>query len=114
MAWNVSRKKGHNVRTELESLMYVLMFVLAGGILPWRHIPLDHHNLAATRFGLMASDEFSRCVLERVPDKSRNMLYRLRELFFSPDYSTDVTPERFIAELHLQEYYCIAQSSLGS
>ncbi|KAL0033471.1 hypothetical protein WJX77_010859 [Trebouxia sp. C0004] len=67
MGWNVIRNKGHLVSTELESLFYVLIFVLAGGILPWRHTPFEDHNLAATVFGIMASDEFSARVLKRVP-----------------------------------------------
>ena len=101
MGWNVTRKKGHLVSTELESLFYVLIFVLAGGILPWRHTPFEDHNLAATVFGIMASDEFSARVLKRVPGVCHDTLNRLHRLFFSPDYATDVTPKRFISELHL-------------
>lgn len=101
MGWNVIRKRGHLVSTELESLLYVLIFVLTGGILPWRHTPFEDHNLAATVFGIMASDEFSERVLKRVPRTCHDMLNRLRRLFFPADYATDVTPERFISELHL-------------
>lgn len=49
----------------------------------------------------MASDEFSARVLKRVPGVCHEILNRLRRLFFSPDYATDVSPERFISELHL-------------
>ncbi|KAL0020854.1 hypothetical protein WJX77_002314 [Trebouxia sp. C0004] len=101
MGWNVIRKKGHLVSTELESLFYVFTFVVASGILPWRHTPFEDHNLAATVFDIMASDEFSARDLKRVPGVCHDMLDRLRRLFFSPDYATDVTPERFISELHL-------------
>ena len=101
MGWNVIRQKGHLVSTELESLLYVLIFVLTGGILPWRHIPFEDHNLAAIVFGVMASDEFSERVLKRVPRTCHDMLDRLRRLFFPAGYATDVTPERFISELHL-------------
>lgn len=81
--------------------MYGLIFVLTGGILPWRHTPFEDHNLAAIVFGVMASGEFSVRVQNRVPGTCHDMLNRLRRLFFSPDYATDITPERFISELHL-------------
>ncbi|KAL3162655.1 hypothetical protein ABBQ38_008700 [Trebouxia sp. C0009 RCD-2024] len=102
MAWNVIRKQGHTVSTELESLMYVLMFILSGGILPWRHVLLQDCNLAAIRYGIMASSEFTKRLVSRTPAQCHKMLYRLRDLFFfTPGYSVAVTPDAFIAELCL-------------
>lgn len=59
MGLNVIRKTGHNVSTELESLMYALIFILTGGILPWRHVAIDNHLLPAIRVGDLAASEFS-------------------------------------------------------
>ena len=102
MGLNVLRKKGHNVSTELETLMYVLMFTLSGGKLPWRHIESDHPHLTPVRFGVMASSfEFSHRVLKHTPNRCRDLMDRLRLLFFTPVYRTNVTCAEFIAELHL-------------
>ncbi|KAL0034529.1 hypothetical protein WJX79_006917 [Trebouxia sp. C0005] len=59
MGWNVIRKKGHLVSTELESLFYVLIFVLAGGwfclgvtphlrITTWRQLYLASWHLTSS------------------------------------------------------------------
>ncbi|KAL0019659.1 hypothetical protein WJX77_010649 [Trebouxia sp. C0004] len=102
MGLNVIRKQGHCVSTELETLMYVLIFTLSGGILPWRHLDSDDHNLSSVKCGVMtSSSEFFRRVLTYVPKKCWDVLDRLRKLFFTPDYSTDVTCAKFTAELHL-------------
>lgn len=74
--------------------MYVLVFTLSGGI--------DDHNLTSVKCGVMTSaSEFFRRVLTYVPKESWDVLGRLRKLFFTPDYSTDVTCAEIIAELHL-------------
>ena len=102
MGLNVIRKQGHCVSTELETLMYVLIFTLSGGILPWRHLDIDDHNLTSVKCGVMTSaSEFFRRVLTYVPKECWDVLDRLRKLFFTPDYSTHVTCAKFIAELHL-------------
>ena len=65
MAVDVLRKKGHDVSTELETLMYVLIFTLSGGILPCHHMQSDNHNLTSVKCGVMAcSVEFSLKSLE--------------------------------------------------
>ncbi|KAL3162352.1 hypothetical protein ABBQ32_010035 [Trebouxia sp. C0010 RCD-2024] len=102
MGLNVIRKQGHCVSTELETLMYVLVFTLSGGILPWRHLDIDDYNLSSVKCGVMTSaSEFFRRVLTYVPKECWDVLDRLRKLFFTPDYCTDVTCAKFIAELHL-------------
>ena len=102
MGLNVIRKQGLCVSTELETLMYVMIFILSGGILPWRHMAPDDHNLTSVRSGVMTSaSEFLRRVLTRVPKECWDVLDRLRKLFFTPDYNTDVTCANFSAELHL-------------
>ncbi|KAL3130716.1 hypothetical protein ABBQ38_000065 [Trebouxia sp. C0009 RCD-2024] len=102
MGVNVIRKQGQCVSTELETLMYVLIFTLSGGILPWRHLDIDDHNHSSVKCGVMTSaSEFFRRVLTYVPKECWDVLERLRKLFCTPDYSTDVTCAEFIAELHL-------------
>ena len=82
--------------------MYVFIFILTDGILPWRHVAIDDRHLPSIRFGVMASCEFSEKVLSCVRAECHSMLSRLRDLFFSPaGYSTSVTPDMFIAQLHL-------------
>ena len=99
MGSNVIRRQGHCVSTELETLMYVLIFTLSGGILPWRHLDIDDHNLTSVKCGVMTSaSEFFRRVLTYVPKECWDVLGRLSKLFFTPDYSTDVTCTKFIAD----------------
>ena len=82
--------------------MYVLIFTLSGGLLPWRHLDIDDHKLGTVKCGVMTSpSEFSRRVLAYVPEQCWDVLDRLRNLFFTPDYNIDVTCANFIAELHL-------------
>ena len=102
MALNVMRKQGHGVSTELETLMYVLIFTLSGGVLPWRHMLSDDRNLISVKCGVMASSvEFSHRVLKYIPKECYDVVERLRQLFFTPEYRTDVTCAEFIANLHL-------------
>ena len=100
MALNVERKHGHNVSTELETLMYVLIFIVSGGILPWRNMHAD--MLVLVKFAIMSNpDFFSERVLTRVPRVCEDVLKRMRKLFFTPDCHTDVSCAAFINELHL-------------
>ena len=82
--------------------MYVLIFTLSGGILPWRHLPVDDHNQTSVKSGVMASSyEFSHRVVSYIPKECWGMLNCLRELVFAPDYNTQVTCTDFVAGLHL-------------
>ena len=102
MVLNVLHKKGHGVNTELETLMYVLIFTFSGGILPWRHMQRDNRNLTAVKCGIMASSvEFSLRVLKYIPKECCDVVEWLRQLFFTPHYRTDVTCAEFIANLHV-------------
>ena len=102
MALNILRKKGHGVSTELETLMYVLIFTLSGGFLPWRHMQSDDHNLTSVKCRVMASSvEFSLRVLTYIPKECCDVVDRLRHLFFAPEHRTNVTCAEFIANLHL-------------
>ena len=102
MGLNVLRKNGHNVSTELETWLYVLIFTLSGGILPWRHMDSEDRHLTSVRCGIMASSfEFSHKVLKYIPQECCDVVDRLRQLFFRPNYRTDVTCAEFIANLRL-------------
>lgn len=102
MGLNVIYGQGHCVSTELETLLYVLIFTLSGGILPWRHRAFDDHDRTSVKSGVMTSNiEFSRRVLTYVPQECWDVLERLRKLFFTPAYITSVTCADFIAELRL-------------
>lgn len=82
--------------------MYVLLFTLSGGELPWRHMESDHSNLTSFKYGVMASSyEFSHRVLKYIPNKCCEVKDRLRLSFFTPLYRTDFTCDEFIDELHM-------------
>lgn len=70
MGLNVIYGQGHCVSTELETLLYVSIFTLSGGILPWRHRAFDDHDHTSVKSGVMTSNiEFSRRVLTYVPQE---------------------------------------------
>ena len=84
MGLNVIRKKGHSVSAnyKLETLMYVFdTQILSGGILLWRHMDVDDHNLTAVKYGLMASQ---RKVPSHIPKECWDVVNRLRKLILTP------------------------------
>ena len=51
MGSNVVQKQDHCISTELETLMYVCtrVDIHTGGVLPWRHMGIDDHNLTSLK-----------------------------------------------------------------
>ena len=89
---------GHSMGTELESLMYVIIFILSGGRLPWAKA---HRDPAFFRQGTMTLC-FSSRVLTRIPEQCHAWVSRLQALFFSGVYvKPSVTCQAFRAACFL-------------
>ena len=98
MSIAVLMEMGHSVGTELESLMYVIIFILSGGRLPWAKV---HRNPAYFRQGTMTLS-FSSRVLDRIPEQCHAWVSRLQALFFSGGYvKPSVTCQSFRAACFL-------------
>jgi hypothetical protein len=59
--------KVQNVSTELESLMYVLLYIATAGRLIWRTYGLQHVEAGHVKFACMTA-RFHNDVLERISD----------------------------------------------
>ena len=108
MACNVIKDGKHSVSTELETVLYVVIFILSNSVVSWRHIPADDHLAFATRVGIMTA-AFKDKVLDKVPPNwSHGWLRRLRgNLFFSkkegePNYNPSVTCAQFLEACYLE------------
>lgn len=85
MGLNILRRKVHCVSTDLGTctLMYVLIFILSGGVLPWHHMDLDDHALTSLRYAAMApSHGFSKGVLCYIPRQCWDVCGPLAQLAF--------------------------------
>ena len=104
MGLNILRRKVHCVSTDLGTctLMYVLIFILSGGVLPWQHMDLDDLTLTSLRYAAMAPFHgFLKGVLCYIPRQCWDVVDRLRNLLFTPDYKRNVKCADFMAQLQL-------------
>lgn len=95
MALQTLKGGGQSIGTELETVLYVIMYVLLGGVLPWRDYLHEGAGYIAERQGFMTLS-FEEQVLAKAPCEARAWLRRMRDLFFMQgEYDTKVTCEQF-------------------
>ena len=95
-------KQSQSEASEYESCFYVLLYLLAGGDLPWRHFSVSQEGAYAKCF--LIQSEFQK-VLDIIPSTVHTKILQLREIFFPVgkyDLS-EVTFEKMEAGLHYMD-----------
>lgn len=89
-----------NVSTELESLMYVLLYIATAGRLIWRTYGLHHVEAGHVKFACMTA-RFRDEVLVRIPDPAlKEVAIAMQRLFFPGcQHRSDVTVKEFQSAL---------------
>ncbi|KAK9805547.1 hypothetical protein WJX72_004494 [[Myrmecia] bisecta] len=101
MALDVMKHGKHSIGTELETVLYLIIFILGKGVVTWCHTAADDHLATSIRAGAMTVD-FQDKVLARVPSSCHQWLTRLRNLFFSNNsYDPSVTCAQFLEACYL-------------
>ena len=92
--------KVQNVSTELESLMYVLLYIATAGRLIWRTYGLQHVEAGHVKFACMTA-RFHNDVLERISDPAlKEVATAIQRLFFpGSQHRSDVTVKEFQSAL---------------
>jgi hypothetical protein len=105
MALKVLDEQGHSIATELESLFYIMLFLLSKGHLHWQKLGVDHHMVLTCKAGaVLYKRAFERKVLKYVDSSAWDMLNRLRDAFFldvNRNWYQAITIDDFKANLHL-------------
>ena len=79
MACDVMKRGKHSIGTELETVLYVIIFILSNGVVTWRHIDAYDHLACEARVRVMTVG-FEDRVLVKVPPSCHKWLRRLRDL----------------------------------
>ncbi|EFJ36385.1 hypothetical protein SELMODRAFT_404331 [Selaginella moellendorffii] len=98
----------HCLSSEMESLMYVLVYLAMGRRVPWR---FSGANIVSMYKRALFSNvqTFEQRVVSHVDDKLlQEQLRRLQKLFFVPTYRHDVRYEEFCQELLLDDAQLVA------
>ena len=95
IARSVLEGKGHSLSTELESLMYVTAFLAVQGHAHWGNKPVAPMALAFKTATFLDQENFDHFVVQRSRHELKELVNRLRDLFWKPTYQRDVTTEQF-------------------
>ena len=98
MARDVLQCKGYTVSSELESLMYVTVFLALSGVVRWAKSS-NRNALAFETESFCDQENFEQHVLRRC---CKDLVQRLRDLFWKPIYQRNVTALQFQQALHSQ------------
>jgi Fungal protein kinase len=102
LALGVLCKTGHTLATELESLFYILLYLLSGGHLHWQGLDLSHHMVLTARAGAMLyPPAFQAVVLRRVHEKAHPLLLELRKKIFEDEITIQVFRDTLTQQQHL-------------
>lgn len=101
MARDVLQCKGYTVSSELESLMYVAVFLALSGVVRWAKSS-NRSALAFKTESFCDQENFEQHVLRRCRKDLVVVVQRLQDLFWKPTYQRNVTALQFQQALHSQ------------
>ncbi len=88
----------HSIGTELETIFYVIIFVLLDGVHPWDKALFEGADYITFRLGCMLPCCFEEQILAKVPHEAQAWVLRMHDLFFPPGtchYTTEVSCQEF-------------------
>jgi len=95
IARSVLEGEGYTLSSELESLMYVLVFLAVDGAVHWGNMPIGSTALDVKVATFYEQQSFEKYVLQRCRSDLMQVVKRLRKLFWQPTYQHSVTPLQF-------------------
>ncbi len=99
IARSVLAGEGYTVSSELESLMYVFVFMAVDGAAHWGNKYIGATALHAKVAIFYEQESFEKYVLRRCRSDLVQAVKRLRNLFWRPTYQRSVTPLQFCQAL---------------
>ena len=87
--------EGYTLSSELESLMYVLVFFAVDGFAHWGNKPIGPAALDVKVATFADQESFKNYVLHRCRLDLMEQVKRLRNLFWEPTYQRSITPLQF-------------------
>lgn len=103
IARSVLEGEGYSLSSELESLMYVLVFLAVNGVAHWANQRVRPAALLSTKVASFAENEsFNRYVVKRCRSDLVGVVERLQKLFWQPSYQRNISPEQFHEALILK------------
>lgn len=95
VARSVLQRQGYTVSSELESLMYVTVFLTLSGVVCWAKSPTSPSALAFKTESFCDQENFERYVLRCCREDLVMVVQRLWDLFWKPTYQSNVTALQF-------------------
>ena len=95
IAQSVLAGEGYTLSSELESLMYVLVFLAVDGAAHWGNKPIGRTALDVKVATFAEEESFSKKVLDRCHSDLKDVVLRLRNLFWQPRYQRNITHVQF-------------------
>lgn len=102
IAQSVLEGEGYSLSLELESLMYVLVFLVVNGDAHWGNQCIWPAALNAKVASFAESEGFNVYVVKRCRPDVVGVVERLQKLFWQPSYQCNINPEQFHKALILK------------
>ena len=99
IARSVLEGEGYTLSSELESLMYVLVFLAVNGAAHWGNKPIGPAALDVKVATFSEQESFEKYVIQRCRSDLMQAVKRLRNLFWQPTYKRSITPWQFCQAL---------------
>ncbi len=99
IARSVLEGEGYTLSSELESLMYVLVFLAVDGAAHWGNKPIGPAAWDVKVATFSEQESFEKYVLRRCRSDLMQVVKRLRNLFWQPTYQRSITPWQFCQAL---------------
>jgi serine/threonine protein kinase len=95
IARSVLEGEGYSLSSELESLMYVLVFLAVDGAAHWGNKPIGPAALDVKVATFGEQESFDKYVLRRCRSDLMQAVKRLRNVFWEPTYQRNITTLQF-------------------
>ena len=95
IARSVLEGEGYTLSSELESLMYIVIFLAVDGVAHWGNKPVGPWALAFKVQCFAEQASFERYIVQRCRTDLLEVVKRLRNLFWQPTYQSNITALQF-------------------